>query len=520
MPTNFDPYEPRYTQQKRRERVSEPLPVRDDTDDDEDFDHVDMMVETRIVGGTTEWIRNGNRQLDMFANGEKTPKQNVGQKHEDGIQILVVERDLRLQDRVVGELLQLGGYMKLIDLGLEDCAENIDAQKVFGYALFKDGKSTRLLTYWRNLKELFQVGVFTMGNSVNECVRRLQHVRLEQGTVTSLVEEKRAFKGVRYKTKGGQDTIANAPLTIVCDGCFSNLRRGLCKPEEDFSVDMGTILVDWLLEVAKEYKLLPYCLTCLNQVFQDDYEMPHLWWSWCSMDTVEERKHTFSFNILICVLEVLEVRQAKVLIMCRGLWKLRLGSFEALAKAWIKISVDRLVGDRQIREGFWKRVLKHFKTLVPRTQRTKDQLNSKWTPMHAAIAAFNGYYTQATQESTGSSKKRKSSESSSAQTPTNETPINVEDFDCDLPNLNENPTPSRQSRGKKRRILKIQAEAQLEVQKKKDAEYFKFIDGEVYNRDMKFVMEPHDNIPDPAFKEFVTNRKREICAQHSWPCSL
>lgn len=23
---------------------------------------------------------------------------------------------------------------------------------------------------------------------------------------------------------------ATAPLTIVCDGCFSNLRRALCKP--------------------------------------------------------------------------------------------------------------------------------------------------------------------------------------------------------------------------------------------------------------------------------------------------
>ncbi|PWA51328.1 myb-like domain, Myb/SANT-like DNA-binding domain protein [Artemisia annua] len=136
---------------------------------------------------------------------------------------------------------------------------------------------------------------------------------------------------------------------------------------------------------------------------------------------------------------------------------------EALAKAWIKISVDKQVGDRQTREGFLKRVLKHFKTLMPRTEHTKDQLNSKWTPMNASIAAFNGllpasdqgkWKAQAsvsqTQESTGLSKKRKSSESSSAQTPTNETPINVEDFDCDLPNLNENPTPSRQSRGKKK----------------------------------------------------------------------
>ncbi|PWA68027.1 myb-like domain, Myb/SANT-like DNA-binding domain protein [Artemisia annua] len=55
-----------------------------------------------------------------------------------------------------------------------------------------------------------------------------------------------------------------------------------------------------------------------------------------------------------------------------------------------------------------------------------------------------------TKESTGSNKKRKSSESSSAQTPTNETPINVEDFECELPNLNENPTPSRQFKRQKK----------------------------------------------------------------------
>ena len=68
---------------------------------------------------------------------------------------------------------------------------------------------------------------------------------------------------------------------------------------------------------------------------------------------------------------------------------------EALAKAWIKISVDKQVGDRQTKEGFWKRVLKHFKSLIPRTERTKDQLNSKWTPMNAHITAFNAYYIQA-----------------------------------------------------------------------------------------------------------------------------
>ncbi|KAG5034041.1 hypothetical protein JHK87_008951 [Glycine soja] len=62
----------------------------------------------------------------------------------DGRRVLVIERDLSEQDRIVGELLQPEGYLKLIELGLEDCVEKIDAQQVFGYALFKDGKHTRL----------------------------------------------------------------------------------------------------------------------------------------------------------------------------------------------------------------------------------------------------------------------------------------------------------------------------------------------------------------------------------------
>lgn len=56
-------------------------------------------------------------------------------------------------------------------------------------------------------------------------------VRLEQGTVTSLIEENGTVNGVQYKTKDGQEITSHAPLTIVCDGCFSNLRRSLCDPK-------------------------------------------------------------------------------------------------------------------------------------------------------------------------------------------------------------------------------------------------------------------------------------------------
>ncbi|KAB5557020.1 hypothetical protein DKX38_007929 [Salix brachista] len=80
-------------------------------------------------------------------------KFNVYLKMQDGRQVHIIERDLTEPDRIVGELLQPGGYLKLIELGLEenpilflaaDCVEKIDAQRVFGYALFKDGKHTRL----------------------------------------------------------------------------------------------------------------------------------------------------------------------------------------------------------------------------------------------------------------------------------------------------------------------------------------------------------------------------------------
>lgn len=38
---------------------------------------------------------------------------------QDGRQVHVIERDLSEPDRIVGELLQPGGYLKLTELGLE-----------------------------------------------------------------------------------------------------------------------------------------------------------------------------------------------------------------------------------------------------------------------------------------------------------------------------------------------------------------------------------------------------------------
>ncbi|KAL2242162.1 squalene epoxidase 1 [Sesamum indicum] len=172
----------------------------------------------------------------------------------EGRRVRVIERDLTEPDRIVGELLQPGGYLKLIELGLEDCVEEIDAQRVFGYALFKDGKATRLSYPLEKFHSDVSGRSFHNGRFIQrmrEKAASLPNVQLEQGTVTSLLEDNGTIRGVQYKTKSGEELKAYAPLTIVCDGCFSNLRRSLCNPKVDIpSCFVGLVLENCQLPFA------------------------------------------------------------------------------------------------------------------------------------------------------------------------------------------------------------------------------------------------------------------------------
>ncbi|KAK4477432.1 hypothetical protein RD792_016653 [Penstemon davidsonii] len=171
----------------------------------------------------------------------------------DGRRVRVIERDLTEPDRIVGELLQPGGYLKLIELGLADCVDNIDAQRVVGYALFKDGKNTKLSYPLEKFHSDVAGRSFHNGRFIQrmrEKAATLPNVQLEQGTVTSLLEENGTIKGIQYKTKTGEEMKAYAPLTIVCDGCFSNLRRSLCDPK----VEIPSCFVGLILENCQ----LPY----------------------------------------------------------------------------------------------------------------------------------------------------------------------------------------------------------------------------------------------------------------------
>ncbi|KAJ6379011.1 hypothetical protein OIU78_029098 [Salix suchowensis] len=117
----------------------------------------------------------------------------------DGRRVHVIERDLKEPDRIVGELLQPGGYLKLMELGLEDCVEEIDAQRVFGYAIFKDGKNTTISYPLEKFHTDVSGRSFHNGRFIQrmrEKAATLPNVRLEQGTVTSLLEENGTVKGV------------------------------------------------------------------------------------------------------------------------------------------------------------------------------------------------------------------------------------------------------------------------------------------------------------------------------------
>lgn len=51
---------------------------------------------------------------------------------------------------------------------------------------------------------------------------------LQQATVLRLLEDGNTVRGVVYKDEEGREREVRAPLTFVCDGCFSNLRKSLC----------------------------------------------------------------------------------------------------------------------------------------------------------------------------------------------------------------------------------------------------------------------------------------------------
>ncbi|XP_041842863.1 squalene monooxygenase [Melanotaenia boesemani] len=150
----------------------------------------------------------------------------------DGRKVTVVERDLKEPDRIVGELLQPGGYRALRELGLEDSAEGLDAHLIKGYVIHDIASGTEVEIPYPEKEgsiqcgRAFHHGRFIMG--LRRAAMAEPNVTFIEGTVTSLQEEDGCVTGVQYKDKeSGDIKEICAALTVVADGCFSKFRKNL-----------------------------------------------------------------------------------------------------------------------------------------------------------------------------------------------------------------------------------------------------------------------------------------------------
>ncbi|KAM6349698.1 squalene monooxygenase [Podargus strigoides] len=174
----------------------------------------------------------------------------------DGRKVTVIERDLKEPDRIVGELLQPGGFKALRDLGLEDTVEGIDSQVVNGYIVHDlDSKSEVEIPYPTSEDGLvasgrsFHHGQFIMG--LRRAAMAEPNAKFIEGTVLELLEEDDCVVGVQYKDKETGDTKElHAPLTVVADGLFSKFRKSLVSNK----VVVSSHFVGCILKNAPQFK--------------------------------------------------------------------------------------------------------------------------------------------------------------------------------------------------------------------------------------------------------------------------
>ncbi len=166
----------------------------------------------------------------------------------NGLRVAVVEKNMAEQERMIGELLQPGGVIKLRELGLEHLLDELDAQEIEGYALFMNGDSFKISYPEEGGQTITGRGLRNgkFVQRIRQHILSIPGVRVFEGTVHELIEEQGRITGIRFAEKnveGYQDITAR--LTIVCDGMFSSFRAQLSANEKKVSsFFMGMILKD------------------------------------------------------------------------------------------------------------------------------------------------------------------------------------------------------------------------------------------------------------------------------------
>ncbi|XP_036064676.1 squalene monooxygenase [Onychomys torridus] len=174
----------------------------------------------------------------------------------DGRKVTVIERDLKEPDRIVGELLQPGGYCVLKELGLGDTIEGFNTHLIHGYIVHDyESRSEVQIPYPVSEDNHVQSGVaFHHGKfimSLRKAAMAEPNVKFIEGVVLQLLEEDGAVIGVQYKDRETGDTKElRAPLTVVADGLFSKFRKNLISNK----VSVSSHFVGFLMKNAPQFK--------------------------------------------------------------------------------------------------------------------------------------------------------------------------------------------------------------------------------------------------------------------------
>lgn len=159
-----------------------------------------------------------------------------------GRKVALLERDLSLPDRIVGELLQPGGVRALKLMGLEECLEGIDAIPVEGYQVFygpravpipypdEDGKVYKKGKGVESLSGKVEGRSFHHGSFVQALRKRAiaqPGVTTIEATVRDIVTDSTGRIVGVTATKNDSDSPirVSAAVTVIADGCFSKFRR-------------------------------------------------------------------------------------------------------------------------------------------------------------------------------------------------------------------------------------------------------------------------------------------------------
>lgn len=159
-----------------------------------------------------------------------------------GRRVALIERDLSMPDRIVGELLQPGGVRALKLMGLEACLEGIDAIPVEGYQVFYGPRAVPI-PYPNEDGERYVKGKgvdsqsgkvegrsFHHGSFVQALRKRAiaqEGVTTIEATVRDIVtaDNGRIVGVTAMQSKDDAEIRVSAAITVIADGCFSKFRR-------------------------------------------------------------------------------------------------------------------------------------------------------------------------------------------------------------------------------------------------------------------------------------------------------